>query len=84
LHVQGIYLIFGLVIMHISANALYSFWKKDPLIKAMVTGRKPRGNYEDQQEALIAENVTQRAFICLIASVVIVFGGITLLGGRIL
>jgi cytochrome b len=83
LHVQGINVIFALVLFHITANILYGALKKDPLIKAMLTGRKPRAIYEDQQEALIPSNVTSRAMLSLLSSIVIVFGGITLLGGRI-
>jgi cytochrome b len=83
-HVFGINVILGLALLHVLANVVYSTWKKDPLIRAMITGRKPRENYEDQQEAIIASNVTIRAFICLLIAGVIVFGGIALLGGKLL
>jgi cytochrome b len=84
LHVKGINLILGLAAIHITANVLYGLLKKDPLIRAMVTGRKPAEAYEDQAEARIAENVTLRALLCLLAAKILVFGGITALGGRIL
>jgi cytochrome b len=84
LHVMGINVIFGLVLAHVSANIFYSRLKKDPLIKAMVSGRKPRANYEDQLEAHIPRNVTMRACVSFLAAAVAVFGGITALGGRIL
>jgi cytochrome b len=67
--------------LHITANILYLVWKRENLIKAMVTGRKPRAPYEDQREARIAG--TGRALLCLIVAAVIVFGGITAAGGRI-
>ncbi|MGL4635540.1 MAG: cytochrome b/b6 domain-containing protein [Beijerinckiaceae bacterium] len=84
LHVQGINVIFALVAMHITANVLYGWLKKDKLIKAMVTGEKPAEAYEDAPEMTPVSNVTLRAAVCLGAAIVIVFGGITLLGGRIL
>jgi cytochrome b len=83
LHTQGINVIISLVIVHISANVLYGLIKKEPLIRAMVTGRKPAEAYADQQEAEIARSVTLRAMICLIAAAGIVFGGVTAFGGRI-
>jgi cytochrome b len=83
-HVWGINVIFALVLAHITANIFYSRFKKDPLIKAMVTGRKPRANYEDELEAHIPRNVALRAFISFVLAILIVFGSITLLGGRIL
>jgi hypothetical protein len=61
---------------------LYQHLAKDKLITAMVTGRKPMAAYEDQPEASGGHPVL--ALGCLMAAVVIVFGGITLMGGRIL
>jgi cytochrome b len=83
-HVFGINVILGLVVFHVTANVLYGAIKKDPLIKAMITGKKPISTYEDQQEADIPQNVILRAFGCFLASIVVVFGGISLLGGKIL
>ena len=73
-----------LIALHIVANTLYAFVKKDPLIRAMVTGDKPAGTYEDENEAHIVRNVTLRALSCLFAALVFVFGGIALVGGRLL
>jgi cytochrome b len=84
LHVKGIYVILGLASVHITANILYAVLKKDPLIRAMVTGQKPAETYEDQQEAQIADSVGLRALFSLVTAIAIVFGGITSLGGRIL
>ncbi len=84
LHVQGINVILALALIHISANILYGLVKKEPLVRAMVTGRKPTESYEDQQEAVIVDGVTLRALICLLMAVGIVFGSIVALGGRIL
>ena len=84
LHGQGINLIALLVAVHVSANLIYGIVKKEPLIRAMVTGRKPAESYLDEAEAVIAGNVTLRAVVCLVMAIGIVFGGITALGGRIL
>jgi cytochrome b len=76
--------IIGLVCVHILANALYGVFKGEPLIEAMMTGNKPRLEYADQSEARVADNVGFRALIALALAAVIVFGGISLMGGRIL
>jgi cytochrome b len=73
-----------LVGVHILANSLYGLVKKDPLIRAMVTGRKPAKTYEDAPAAVLLPNPGKRAGLCLLAAIIIVFGSITLLGGRIL
>jgi cytochrome b len=77
------WVILPLVGLHIVANTLYGLVKKDPLITAMVTGKKPAGAYEDAAEATIPANVGSRAALCLLAAVVFVLGIIRLLGGRI-
>jgi cytochrome b len=83
LHVKGINVIMALVGLHITANVLYGWLKKDPLIKAMVTGKKPSDDYEDAREMVPAASVALRAAICMAAAVGIVFGAIIMLGGRI-
>jgi cytochrome b len=83
-HVWGINVIMALAAMHILANVLYGVVKKDPLIRAMVTGRKPAEVYEDQREAEIVPGVGFRVFASLLLAAGIVFGGIMALGGRIL
>ncbi len=69
--------------LHVVANTLYSLIKKDPLIKAMVTGRKPRHDYEDQREAVIVARPILRGMACLLAAAAIVFGTIAALGGKL-
>lgn len=69
--------------LHIAANVLYGLIKKEPLIPAMVTGRKPVAQYEDTAEAVIVERPVMRALVCLVAAAVLVLGGIVLLGGRL-
>jgi cytochrome b len=82
LHGRGFYIILGLVALHVLANVLYQHLAKDKLITAMVTGRKPVTAYEDQPEATGGHPLL--ALVCLVAAVVMVFGTITLMGGRIL
>ena len=83
LHRLGFKLIIGLIIIHVTANSLYGLLKKDPLIKAMVTGKKPAAEYEDELEAAIVPYVMRRAALCLFAACVIVLGGISLVGGSL-
>ncbi len=81
-HIQWFNVILALVAIHIVANSAYAIFKRDPLIKAMVTGRKPAESYLDQQEAVVTPNANLKALGCLIAAIVIVFGGVIALGGR--
>jgi cytochrome b len=83
-HVWFFNVILALAAVHITANALYGLVKKEPLIRAMVTGVKPAEPYEDQNEAEIASGVGLRALLSLLMAAGIVFGGIIALGGRIL
>ena len=83
-HIWSFYwLLLPVIGAHIVANTLYGFVKKDPLIRAMVTGKKPAGKYEDQAEAVIVAQVWARAIGCLAAAVAIVLGGIAALGGKL-
>lgn len=84
LHVRGFNVILALVCVHVLANSLYGLLKGEPLIQAMVTGRKPPKLYEDQPEMQPASALAVRAGLSLLAAIMIVFGTITLLGGRIL
>ena len=73
--------ILAVVALHIAANVLYIVWKGENLVKPMITGRKPAAHFEDQQEARIAP--IARALVCLIAAVLLVFGGIMTAGGKV-
>ena len=83
-HARGIYVIASLVVIHVSANVFYGLFKKEPLIRAMITGQKPAEIYADQQELTVADHVTLRAMLCFLIAVVLVFGGIIGAGGKIL
>jgi hypothetical protein len=74
-----------LVPIHVLANFLYGLVKKEPLITAMVTGRKPAADYLDAPEAAIIHRPTLRALVCLMVAAGVVFGVIYgLLGGKAL
>jgi cytochrome b len=70
-----------LIVLHVMANLYYAFVKREPLIRGMATGYKPSDAYVDAPAARAGSPMA--AVACLIASVVIVFGGILALGGRI-
>ncbi|MFO1116433.1 MAG: cytochrome b/b6 domain-containing protein [Beijerinckiaceae bacterium] len=69
------------VVLHIAANLFYTYVKRDPLIPAMVTGRKPPLPYADMKQA--QPGSWGRAAICLALAAAIVFGGIYAAGGRV-
>jgi cytochrome b len=84
-HVRAFYyVLLPLLGLHISANVLYGLVKKDPLIRAMVTGRKPAAPYRDQLEAVIVASPLARAFACLLIAAGVIGGGIVGLGGKLL
>lgn len=82
-HVRGFNILLVFIALHISANIAYALIAREPMIRAMVSGKKPALPYEDGTEAEIADNVSVRAIACLLIAIAFVFGGITVLGGRI-
>lgn len=84
LHDQAFhFLLLPLAALHVTANTLYTLVKREPLIQAMITGRKPAEPYADAPEATPVAHPLARATACLIAAAVIVLGGIAALGGRL-
>lgn len=73
-----------LIPLHIVANIAYGLLKRDPLIRAMITGRKPARDYADGPEAKITPNAGLKALACLAVAAAIVFGTIFGLGGKML
>ena len=73
-----------LIGLHILANVFYALFRGEPLIKAMLTGHKPKRDYADAQKAEIAARPLLRATVLLALSAVIVFGGIWAVGGKFL
>jgi hypothetical protein len=70
--------------MHVLANIWYSLAKKEPLITAMITGKKPAAAYLDAPEAVLVARPLLRALLCLIVSAALVFRTIFALGGKML
>jgi cytochrome b len=78
------WVILALVPVHILANLWYGLARNEPLIRAMITGRKPAAAYLDAPEAAIVARPLLRALLCLVAATVLVFGTILALGGKFL
>lgn len=77
------FVLLPLIAIHVTVNALYALVRNDPLIRAMITGRKPAASYADAPAADIVPHPLLRALACLVAAAVIVLGGILALGGRL-
>jgi cytochrome b len=71
------------IAVHVTVNVLYGLVKREPLIRAMITGRKPLAPYADAAEATVVAHPLMRAAVCLAAATAIVLGGILLMGGRL-
>jgi cytochrome b len=78
------YVLLPLVAVHVTVNILYVLLKREPLIKAMITGRKPRGDYADGIEASIDGNVWRRALVCLLLAAAIVLVPLKIFGGDLI
>ena len=70
-----------IIALHVAANLLYLVWKRENLIRPMLTGRKPAAGFEDAREARIVGGA--RAVACLVIAIGIVLGGVRLAGGRL-
>ena len=78
------WLLLPLIAIHFAANVLYGLIKREPLIPAMITGRKPVADYEDLAEAGHPGRPLLRATILLAVSAALVLGTIRLLAGRLI
>jgi len=70
-----------LVVLHIAANVFYTWVKRDPLIPAMISGRKAIHAYADAKFA--EPGPWGRAAFCLMVAAGLVLGGIIAAGGKI-
>lgn len=66
-------------VVHVAANVLYTFVRKEPLIQAMVTGRKPAAAYADAVETRGGSLGLAAALLAISAA--IVWGGVYLAAG---
>lgn len=73
----------ALIAIHIAANIAYGLIKKEPLIPAMITGTKPAATYEDLASATPLARPARRALVLLGLALVLVFGTILGLGGKL-
>jgi cytochrome b len=72
-----------LIGVHVLANFWYGLAKKEPLITAMITGKKPAAGYLDTYEAMLVARPLRRALVCLVIAAGLVLGVIYgALGGR--
>lgn len=81
-HLVFDWILLPLVAAHVAANLLYGLVKREPLIRAMLTGKKPAARYEDETEARQVHRPLLRAAGLLLLAAMIVLGSIRLLAGR--
>lgn len=83
-HHQAFNILLALVAVHVAVNLFYQFVKRDPIVAAMITGRKPLEDFADQAEMDAPRNLWMRAVLCLAAASALVLGTIKLFGGKLL
>ncbi|WP_315831877.1 cytochrome b/b6 domain-containing protein [Bradyrhizobium prioriisuperbiae] len=76
LHRLGFDVILALATIHVAANVSYDLFRRTGLIRGMITGRKPMGDYVDQTEV---RGSRRGAAVCLAAACLIVYGALRLL-----
>lgn len=69
--------------VHIAVNLFYQFVKRDPVVAAMIVGRKPVEPFADEEEMTAPPHLAWRALASLAAAVAIVLGTIKVLGGAL-
>ncbi|NNM71889.1 hypothetical protein HJG44_05690 [Enterovirga sp. DB1703] len=82
-HHMAFNILLAFVAIHVAVNLFYQFVKKDPVIGAMITGRKPVEPFADQPEMRPGRALWLRAVLCLAAAAMVVFGGVKLFGGSL-
>lgn len=82
-HHQAFNVLLALIAVHVGVNLFYQFVKGDPIIRAMITGRKPVEPFADQAEMVPARASALRALACLGLAAAIVLGGIKVFGGSL-
>jgi cytochrome b len=82
-HHAAFNVLLAFVAVHVAVNLFYQFAKKDPVIAAMITGRKPVEPFADQSAMQPGRALPLRAMLCLAAAVVVVLGGVKIAGGTL-
>lgn len=82
-HHSAFNLLLGVVVVHVLVNLFYQFAKRDPVVAAMITGRKPVEPFADAPAMIPAPRQGLRAAACLAAAVAIVFGLVRVFGGQL-
>ena len=82
-HHSAFNFLLAFVAVHVAVNLFYQFVKKDPVVLAMITGRKPVEPFIDQTEMRPGRALALRAALCFAGALVIVFGGVKLFGGSL-
>jgi cytochrome b len=77
------YVLMPLILLHVAANLLYGVVKKEPLILAMITGRKPAQPYADTDGNAEPPGSLFKALSLLVCSAALVLGAIIAAGGRL-
>lgn len=72
----------ALVALHVLANLYFAFVRREPLISAMIAGRKPAACFADMPAARPGQWTT--AALCLAAAAAFVVGGVLAAGARAL
>ncbi|HEV7874797.1 MAG TPA: cytochrome b/b6 domain-containing protein [Enterovirga sp.] len=73
----------ALVGIHVAVNLTYQFIKRDPVVQAMITGRKPVEDFADQPEMVRPATLWLRAALCFGGAAAIVLGGLRYFGGSL-
>lgn len=79
------YVLLPLIAIHVAANVLYGVVKREPLIGAMIHGRKPSADYADATAIADANGRTRglgKAFVLLVIADVVVCAALYLAGGK--
>jgi cytochrome b len=67
------------IVLHIAANIIYALFRREPLVRAMVTGSKPASDYADMASAIPGS--WRKAAACLAIAAALVFGTLYAAGG---
>ena len=76
-------IVLAFVTVHVAVNLFYQFVKRDPVIRAMITGTKPVEPFADEPAMRRPPLLALRAAACLAVAVILVLGSVKLFGGTL-